>query len=133
MAAKREALLGQWQPDDESELTPARIKQIRNLIRDQAHDPAQARRLLALFASQRREAINRHAMGELVAYLCDAFEEYLRNPKKGSLERALGLLAPKHRALELKLTHFRGHLIVVEGGVLWARQGRRTRRHFGSS
>jgi hypothetical protein len=112
MAGKPKAAPERRQPDDDP-LTPAVVDRIRLSIRDRAHDPAQVRRLLAYFSGQTHGTTDSRVNAQIVLYLREAIDNYLRDPRKGRLEAALGLTAPKRRPPSSD-TKDRHHLIALQ-------------------
>jgi hypothetical protein len=131
--AARKSVLRAWRPSDDKELTPATIRQILWSVDDGSQDPAQVRRVLGHIA----DCLNpgkgidptKQLSTEVRRYFRDAILAYLLSPRKGSLEAALGLNAPTHRA-ESEDIQDRHHAIAL--AVLRARlEGKGAKASYG--
>jgi hypothetical protein len=96
-----------WELADEEVLTPGGICHIAWQIRDGNHDPMQARRLLKHFleVTERGRPDQKVLPEPLLQFLRDAFTGYLHDPRKGRLEKLLGLVAPDKRPQKKEKDH----------------------------
>lgn len=83
----------------DEELSGGVIFQIYWDIREGNADPEQAKRLLRQFleCTETGRPEQKVLPEPLIEYFRHAFAEYLKNPKRGQLERLLGLVAPRKR------------------------------------
>ncbi len=85
--------------EDLEELTEGAANEIVWQIRDGEHEPEQARRLLQQFldVTETGRPDQKILPSVLLEFLRAVFAEYLKDPKKGRLEKLLGLVRSSKR------------------------------------